>query len=61
MCYQYKFKNFNDYLQYLLLVPVSKPAPAWEGTAVVNGELKALKLSDFLGKYLVFFFYPLDL
>ncbi|XP_013776518.1 peroxiredoxin-4-like [Limulus polyphemus] len=39
---------------------ISKPAPAWEGTAVVNGEFKELKLSDFKGKYLVFFFYPLD-
>jgi len=29
---------------------ISKPAPYWEGTAVVNGEFK----------YLVFFFYPLD-
>lgn len=40
---------------------VSKPAPNWEGTAVINGEFKELKLSDFKGKYVVFFFYPLDL
>lgn len=39
---------------------ISKPAPAWEGTAVVNGEFKELKLKDYKGKYLVFFFYPLD-
>ncbi|KAF7251280.1 Peroxiredoxin-4 [Varanus komodoensis] len=39
---------------------VSKPAPDWEGTAVINGEFKELKLSDYEGKYLVFFFYPLD-
>ncbi|CAD5118891.1 DgyrCDS7565 [Dimorphilus gyrociliatus] len=39
---------------------IQKPAPAWEGTAVVNGEFKELKLSDYKGKYLVFFFYPLD-
>ncbi|GLH11775.1 hypothetical protein R5R35_010731 [Gryllus longicercus] len=39
---------------------ISKPAPFWEGTAVVNGEFKELKLTDYLGKYLVFFFYPLD-
>ena len=38
---------------------ISKPAPHWSGTAVVNGELKELKLTDFKGKYLVFFFYPL--
>lgn len=40
---------------------VSKPAPNWEGTAVINGEFKELKLSDYKGKYVVFFFYPLDL
>jgi peroxiredoxin (alkyl hydroperoxide reductase subunit C) len=38
---------------------ISKPAPHWSGTAVHNGELKELKLTDFKGKYLVFFFYPL--
>nr|XP_058950972.1 peroxiredoxin-4-like isoform X1 [Pocillopora verrucosa] len=32
----------------------------WEGTAVVNGEFKYLKMTDSRGKYLVFFFYPLD-
>ncbi|OBS65613.1 hypothetical protein A6R68_05853, partial [Neotoma lepida] len=41
-------------------VMISKPAPYWEGTAVINGEFKELKLTDFRGKYLVFFFYPLD-
>jgi len=39
---------------------ISKPAPHWEGTAVVNGSFKELKLADYKGKYLVFFFYPLD-
>nr|KAG5710927.1 hypothetical protein BaRGS_013661 [Batillaria attramentaria] len=39
---------------------VSKPAPDWNGTAVVNGEFKDIKLKDYRGKYLVFFFYPLD-
>jgi len=39
---------------------ISKPAPHWEGTAVINGEMKELKLTDYKGKYLVFFFYPLD-
>ncbi len=42
-------------------ISVSKPAPDWNGTAVIDGEFKELKLSDFRGKYLVFFFYPLDL
>jgi len=39
---------------------ISKAAPDWEGTAVVKEEFKELKLKDFRGKYLVFFFYPLD-
>ncbi|XP_050535924.1 peroxiredoxin-2 [Daktulosphaira vitifoliae] len=39
---------------------ISKPAPDWKGTAVINGKLQELKLNDFIGKYLVFFFYPLD-
>jgi len=39
---------------------ISKPAPDFEGTAVINSSFKPLTLSDFRGKYLVFFFYPLD-
>jgi peroxiredoxin 2/4 len=46
-------------LQYTKAV-ISKPAPAFEGTAVIDGQIKQLKLSDYLGKYVVFFFYPLD-
>ena len=39
---------------------ISKPAPDFSGTAVINGEFTEIKLSDYKGKYLVFFFYPLD-
>lgn len=39
---------------------LTKPAPEWSGTAVVNGEFKDISLADYRGKYLVFFFYPLD-
>ena len=39
---------------------ISKPAPDFAGTAVVNGDFTEIKLSDYRGKYLVFFFYPLD-
>ncbi|EDV24812.1 Peroxiredoxin-4 [Trichoplax sp. H2] len=41
-------------------VKISKPAPHFEGTAVINGAFKDIKLSDYKGKYLVFFFYPMD-
>ncbi|KAL1451317.1 hypothetical protein WDU94_005706 [Cyamophila willieti] len=39
---------------------LEKPAPAFEGQAVVNGQFKNIKLSDYKGKYVVLFFYPLD-
>ncbi|XP_063302029.1 peroxiredoxin-2 [Pelobates fuscus] len=39
---------------------IGKPAPDFHTTAVVNGEFKEVKLSDYKGKYLVLFFYPLD-
>jgi alkyl hydroperoxide reductase subunit AhpC len=39
---------------------VQKEAPEFSATAVVNGEFKPIKLSDYRGKYVLFFFYPLD-
>jgi len=39
---------------------IGKPAPVFKGTAVVNGEFKEISLKDYAGKYVVFFFYPLD-
>ncbi|VDN12842.1 unnamed protein product, partial [Dibothriocephalus latus] len=39
---------------------VTKMAPDFKATAVLNGEFKEMQLKDFLGKYLVVFFYPLD-
>ncbi|KAG7304608.1 C-terminal domain of 1-Cys peroxiredoxin [Plutella xylostella] len=39
---------------------LTKPAPQWKTTAVVNGEFKDISLSDYKGKYVVLFFYPLD-
>ncbi len=39
---------------------LTKPAPEWSGKAVVSGEFKDIHLSDYKGKYLVFFFYPAD-
>uniref|UniRef100_A0A3Q4BQK9 thioredoxin-dependent peroxiredoxin n=1 Tax=Mola mola TaxID=94237 RepID=A0A3Q4BQK9_MOLML len=50
----------SDHSLHLSKAKISKPAPHWEGTAVINSEFKELKLSDYRGKYLVFFFYPLD-
>ena len=39
---------------------VQKPAPEFKGQAVVGKAFKEIKLSDYNGKWLVLFFYPLD-
>ncbi|XP_058810039.1 peroxiredoxin 1 [Phymastichus coffea] len=39
---------------------LQKPAPPFKGTAVVNGNFKDISLSDYKGKYVILFFYPLD-
>lgn len=39
---------------------LQKPAPVFKGTAVVDGQFKEISLEDYKGKYVVFFFYPLD-
>jgi alkyl hydroperoxide reductase subunit AhpC len=36
-------------------------APFFKATAVINGQFKEVSLTDYKGKYLVLFFYPLDL
>lgn len=43
-----------------MAVLVGKAAPEFKATAVVNGDFKEVKLSDYRGKYVVLFFYPLD-
>ncbi|XP_032667210.1 peroxiredoxin 1 isoform X1 [Odontomachus brunneus] len=55
------FLTFASNLATIMPVPqIQKPAPAFSGTAVVNGQFKDIKLSDYKGKYVVLFFYPLD-
>jgi peroxiredoxin (alkyl hydroperoxide reductase subunit C) len=39
---------------------ISKGAPEFKGQAVINGHFKDIQLSDYKGKYVVLFFYPLD-
>ncbi len=39
---------------------VGKKAPDFEAPAYVNGEIKMVKLSDYLGKWVVLCFYPGD-
>lgn len=52
-------RYFHLSSKYLAAV-VQKPAPDFKGTAVVDNQFKDIKLSDYKGKYLVLFFYPLD-
>jgi len=58
--YPNEIKHGSEHAMHWSKAQISKPAPDWAGKAVVNGEFKDLKLSDYKGKYLVFFFYPLD-
>lgn len=43
-----------------MAVLVGKKAPEFKADAVVNGDFKSVSLSDYKGKYVVMFFYPLD-
>lgn len=39
---------------------VGQSAPDFTATAVVDQEFKTIKISDYRGKYIILFFYPLD-
>lgn len=39
---------------------LTKPAPEFTTQAVVDGDFQEIKLSQYRGKYVVLFFYPLD-
>jgi peroxiredoxin (alkyl hydroperoxide reductase subunit C) len=42
-------------------VLVTKPAPEFQAQAVMpDGSFKSIQLSDYRGKYVILFFYPLD-
>ena len=43
-----------------MAVQVNNPAPAFELSGVVGKEFRKVKLSDYKGKWVVLFFYPLD-
>ncbi|EEB17074.1 Peroxiredoxin-1, putative [Pediculus humanus corporis] len=58
---KYKFiRSINTNGQQLMAPRVQDPAPHFEGTAVYNMDFKEIKLSDYKGKYVIFYFYPLD-
>lgn len=39
---------------------IGRAAPIFKGVAVVNGDFKDINLSQYKGKYVVLFFYPMD-
>ncbi|EEB90821.1 hypothetical protein MPER_10926 [Moniliophthora perniciosa FA553] len=39
---------------------VQRPAPGFKATAVIEGLFQEVSLSDYLGKWVVLFFYPMD-
>ncbi|KXN70721.1 thiol peroxiredoxin [Conidiobolus coronatus NRRL 28638] len=41
-------------------VEIRKPAPEFTATALVDGTFETISLSQYKGKYVVLFFYPLD-
>ena len=43
-----------------MAVKVGKPAPDFETKAYVNGEIAAVKLSNYRGKWVMLYFYPGD-
>jgi len=42
------------------MAQVGETAPIFVGMAVIDGEFKQIHLDDYKGKYVLFFFYPLD-
>ena len=43
-----------------MTVQVNSTAPAFELSGVVGKQFQKVKLSDYTGKWVVLFFYPLD-
>ncbi|KAK2464981.1 hypothetical protein APHAL10511_003057 [Amanita phalloides] len=43
-----------------MVAQVQRPAPDFSATAVVDGQFQQISLSNFLGQWVVLFFYPLD-
>jgi len=43
-----------------MTVQINRPAPEFELSGVVGKEFRKVRLSDYKGKWVVLFFYPLD-
>jgi hypothetical protein len=57
--------DYDAYSDERILYPsprafVGEPAPEFVAPAVVDGEIKSIRLADYRGKYVVLFYYPKD-
>ena len=52
--------NFSTFPQLRQYARVQQPAPSFTAQAVMNKEFITTRLQDYLGRWLVLFFYPLD-
>ena len=43
-----------------MTIQVNSPAPAFELSGVVGKQFQEVRLSDYAGRWVVLFFYPLD-
>ncbi|KIJ11226.1 hypothetical protein PAXINDRAFT_60750, partial [Paxillus involutus ATCC 200175] len=43
-----------------MVARVQRPAPAFKAAAVVEGMFKDISLADYLGEWVILFFYPMD-
>ncbi len=43
-----------------MTAPIGQPAPSFDCKAYENGKYKTVKLTDYKGKWVILFFYPLD-
>jgi len=60
MGHSYFGKPHNTKIGEEIMTLVQKPAPDFEADGVIDGDFKRIKLSDYKGKWLCLFFYPLD-
>merc|ERR1739848_554026 len=56
----YRKKLFKSIIMSSGNAAIGKPAPSFTCTSVIDGQFKDISLSDYKGKYVVLFFYPLD-
>mmetsp|Transcript_28829 Transcript_28829/g.33291 ORF Transcript_28829/g.33291 Transcript_28829/m.33291 type:complete len:230 (+) Transcript_28829:37-726(+) len=53
-------RRLNTDYEAFAVATVRKPAPSFQGKAVVNGKIQKLSSEDYSGKWVVLLFYPLD-